>query len=361
MLALVSVESRVPADHPLRQVKPLADEALRRLGPVFDEMYSSNGRPSVPPERLLKALLLMSLYSVRSERQFCEQLAYNMLFIWFLDMDLSESAFVASTFSKNRDRLLEHDVPRRFFDAVVEVADERSLLSNQHFSADGTLVEAWASMKSFRPKGEKPADTNDWADFHGTKRSNDTHESVTDPEARLIRKGRGKEAKLAYTAHALMENRNGLVVDVELTQATGTAERDAAIEMVDRRQNKRAKKRQKAARKKNRGRRRITLAADKAYDTKDFVRRCRERRVTPHVAQFKHRRRRSAIDGRTTRHAGYAMSQRARWLIEKVFGWMKEIGGIRRTRFRGRQRTEAATLFVASAFNLLRISRLAQA
>lgn len=363
LLALVSVESRVPRNHPLRSIKPLVDEVLRGLSPTFDEMYSGVGRPSVPPERLLKASLLMALHGIRSERQFCEQLAYNMLFIWFLDMDLSESAFDASTFSKNRDRLLEHDVARMFFDGVVALADDRRLLSEEHFSADGTLVEAWASLKSYRPKTSDGSDSNAWADFRGEKRSSETHESVTDPEAKLYRKGRGKEAKLSYMAHALMENRNGLVVDMELTEATGTAERDAAIEMVERRRKKRRRKRkrQKAARKKSRKPRRMTLAADKAYDTKDFVRRCRELRVTPHVAQFQHARRRSAIDGRTTRHPGYRISQRARWRVEKIFGWMKEVAGFRRSRFRGRRRTEAAALLVASTFNLLRISNLATA
>ncbi|MCB9779926.1 MAG: IS5 family transposase [Alphaproteobacteria bacterium] len=363
MLALVSVESRVPRNHALRSIKPLVDEVLRGLSPTFDEMYSGVGRPSVPPERLLKASLLMALFGIRSERQFCEQLAYNMLFIWFLDMDLSESAFDASTFSKNRERLLEHGVARRFFEGVVELADERRLLSDEHFSTDGTLVEAWASLKSYRRKDEPEGDSQAWADFHGERRSSDTHESKTEPEARLYRKGPGKEARLSYMAHALMENRHGLVVDMELTEANGTAERDAAIDMVDRQRKKRKSQRksQKSARKQSRKPRRLTLAADKAYDTKDFIRRCRERRVTPHVAQNQNSRRRSCVDARTTRHTGYHVSQKARWRIEKVFGWMKAAAGFRRSRLRGRRRTEAAALLVISAFNLLRITKLAAA
>ena len=362
MLALVSVESRVPREHPLRSVKPLVDEVLRGLGPTFEEMYSENGRPSVPPERLLKASLLMALYGVRSERQFCEQLAYNMLFMWFLDMDLQEVAFDASTFSKNRTRLLEHDVARRFFDGVVELAARKRLVSDEHFSADGTLVEAWASLKSYRPKGAEPGDGKGWADFRGERRSRETHESTTEPEARLFRKGRGKEAKLNYMAHALMENRNGLVVDAELTEANGTAEREAALSMVERRRAQKKKhKREKDARRQSRKPRRMTLAADKAYDTRDFVSRCRELRVTPHVAQNQNQQRRSAIDSRTTHHAGYRVSQRARWSIEKVFGWMKTSAGFRRSRLRGRRRTEAAALLVISAYNLLRITKLATA
>jgi transposase len=363
MLALISVESRVPSEHPLRSVKPLVDEVLRGLGPTFDAMYSRVGRPSVPPERLLKASLLMALYGIRSERQFCEQLAYNMLFIWFLDMDLTEPAFDASTFSKNRERLLGHDVARLFFDGVVELAAERQLLSNEHFSADGTLVQAWASLKSYRPKDSDDSDSNAWADFRGERRSRETHESKTEPEAQLFRKGKQHEAKLSYMAHALMENRNGLVVDAEVTEANGKAERESAVRMVERQRKKRKAKRksQKAARNKSRKPRRMTLGADKAYDTKDFVRRCRELRVTPHVAQFQHERRRSAIDARTTRHPGYDISQQARWRIEKVFGWMKAVAGFRGSRLRGRQRTEAAALLVISAYNLLRISNLATA
>ncbi len=365
MLALVSLEDRVPPDHPLRRLKPLTKRALHALDDVFDEMYADSGRPSIPPERLLKAMLLMALYSVRSERQFCEQLRYNMLFLWFLDMDMTEGAFDSSTFSKNRQRMLDHDVARKFFDAVVEVADEEGLLSSEHFSVDGSLIRAWGSTKSFRPKDDDSGDNNGFADFKGTKRTNDTHESKTDPDARLFRKGRGKEAHLNHMGHVLMENRHGLVTDFELTEASGTAERDAGIEMVDREQQRRARKRRKtkkkqrkASKKRNRKGRRITLAADKGYDTRKFVRDCRERGVTPHVAQNEYPGRRSAIDGRTTHHPGYKVSSTARLLIEKIFGWLKTIGGFRRSRFRGRPKTRAAGLMATAAFNLLRISKL---
>ncbi|MCA9490896.1 MAG: IS5 family transposase [Myxococcales bacterium] len=365
MLALVSIESMVPADHPLRGIRPLVQRVLHELDPVFERMYTDWGRPSVPPERLLKAMLLMSLYSVRSERQFCEQLGYNMLFRWFLDMDLTERPFDASVFSKNRERLLEHDVARHFFDAILELDELRRHMSSDHFSVDGTLIEAWASAKSFRPKGEEESDNNGFADFKGTQRSNDTHESTTDPESRLFRKGRGREAKLSYMAHVLMENRNGLIQDFELTEANGKAEREAALAMVDRERERRARQRKKTRRKQrkasqrtNQKGRRLTLAADKGYDTRDFVRACRERRITPHVAQNQHVGRSSAIDNRTVHHPGYRVSSRARLLIEKIFGWAKTIGGYRRSRFRGRGRTRAAGLMVMSAFNLLRISKL---
>ncbi len=343
MLALVSIDSLVPPRHPLRQLKPLVDQILKGLSSDFDSMYAVDGRPSVPPERLLKAMVLMALYGVRSERLFCEQLGYNMLFRWFLDMDMTDKVFVPTVFTKNRDRLMDHDVAAKFLSATVELARERGLLSSEHFSVDGTLIEAWASMKSFRPKDDHDSDNNGFGDFKGKKRSNETHESKTDPDAKLYRKGRGKEAKLAFMGHALMENRNGLIVDFELTEANGYAERDAAIAMLDRQR-----------RGKGRKPRRITLAADAGYDAREFVRRCRERRVTPHVAQKKH----SAIDGRTTSHPGYAVSTKARRLIEKIFGWMKTAAAHRRTRFRGRRRTAFSTVVVAASFNLLRLSRL---
>lgn len=364
MLALVSMESLIPSTHPLRRVKSLADEVLRELDPVFDGMYSSVGRPSVAPERLLKSLVLMALYGVRSERMFCEQLAYNMLFKWFLDMSMMDTPFDATAFSHNRQRLLDHDVARRFFEAVVERAGRSGLLSSEHFSVDGTLIEAWGSPKSFRPKEGDTQDNNSFVDFKGQQRTNDSHESKTDPEARLYRKGHGKEARLSHMAHALIENRHGLVVDAEVTGATGTAEREAALTMLQRerkRRDKRARKSANTQKKKNRKGRRLTVAADKAYDTKDFVRRCRELRVTPHVAKFEHARRRSAIDGRTTIHAGYAKSTTARLLVEKPFGWLKTYGGLRRTRFRGRRRTEAPVLISFSAINLLRIANLTAA
>jgi transposase len=344
MLALVSLESLVPPRHPLRTLKPLVDKILKDLSPVFDSMYATDGRVSVPPERLLKSTVLMALYSVRSERLFCEQLGYNMLYRWFLDMDMTEKVFVPTVFSKNRERLMDHEVASRFLAATVEAARDRGLLSSDHFSVDGTLIEAWGSMKSFREKDDDDSDNNGFGDFKGKKRSNDTHESKTDPDAKLYRKGRGKEAKLAYMGHVLMENRHGLIVDFEVTQANGYAERDAAIAMLDRLPGRTGSRKS----------RRVTLAADKGYDAKEFVRRCRDRRVTPHVAQKKY----SAIDGRTTSHSGYAASTVARRLTEKVFGWMKTTGAHRRTRFKGLRRTAFNTVLVAATLNLLRLSRI---
>ena len=364
MLALVSLESMIPPEHPLRKIKPIVDDALRQLSPTFDAMYADGGRPSVPPERLLKAMVLMALYSVRSERLFCEQLGYNMLFRWFLDMGMTESAFVPTVFTHNRERLIDHEVGRKFFTAVVEHARGKGWLSSDHFSVDGTLIEAWASTKSFRPKDEETGDNNGYADFKGTKRSNDTHESKTDPEAKLYRKGRGREAKLSYMAHTLMENRSGLLLDAEVTQASGTAEPAAAITMIDRERSRRekkakqAKKKSRKAGKAARRGRRMTVAADKGYDTRAFVQACRDRNVTPHVAQNQHARRSSAVDGRTTRHSGYQASTVARRLVEKPFGWAKTVGGLRRSRFRGLERTSEATLIVCSTYNLVRIAKL---
>ena len=349
MLSLRTPEERVPRDHPLRGVKELADEALRELSPVFDGMYSKRGRHSIPPERLLKATLLMALHSVRSERLFCEQLDYNLLYRWFLDMDLEERSFDHSTFSFNRERLLKHEVAEQFFAAVVSQAKERGLTSSEHFSADGTLIDAWASLKSFRPKGEKPKDReppddpgNPTVNFHGEKRSNETHESMTDPEAKLMRKSNGQTAKLSYSLNGLIENQNGILVELQLEQATGMAERDAAIGMLYRLG----------------GTSRITLGADKGYDTRDFVADCRHLNVTPHVAQNFGKRRRSAIDARTTSPPGYAVSQRKRKLIEEVWGWMKSVGGMRKSRFIGKARTAMAASLVAAAYNLLRIAKL---
>ena len=351
MLAFIDVETRVPADHPLRIIKVLADEALTGLSPTFESMYAAIGRASIPPERLLKASLLISLYSVRSERAFCEQLEYDLLFRWFLGMNVIEPSFDPSTFSKNRQRLLDHNVAQQFFDQVVDTADRLGLLSDEHFTVDGTLIEAAASLKSFRPKDQPPADQppddpgNPTVNFHREKRSNATHQSTTDSEARLFRKGKGKEAKLVFMGHALMENRNGLVIDFEVTTATGTAERDTAVDQVDEAQQ--------------RGFRPQTVGGDKNYDTKKFVAEMREREVTPHVAQNTSGRR-SAIDGRTTRHVGYAISQRIRKRVEEIFGWMKTVGGFRRTRFRGLARTGLAGYLVATAYNLTRIARLQQ-
>jgi transposase len=343
MLCLKNPEELIARDHPLRAIKALADAALAAMSPFLDAMYAESGRASVPPEVLLKAKLLAALFSVRSDRQLCEQLRYNLMFRWFLDLDMLGEAFDHSTFSKNQARLLAHDTAGQFFATVVEHAKARGLMSEDHFSVDGTLIEAWASLKSFRPKGRDDGDSNGWASFKGEKRSNETHESKTDPEAKLARKGNGQEAKLAYSGHALMENRNGLLVDVRVLEANGKAEREAALAMID---------------DASRGNTPTTLGADKGYDTKSFVASCRERGVTPHVAKNEHSRRSSAIDRRTTRHPGYRASQLARRRIEQVFGWMKTFGGLRRTRWRGAARTQLAAYLVGAAYNLLRMARL---
>ncbi len=349
MFSVVSPERRIPAEHPLRRIKATADEILHSLSSTFDAMYSKTGRPSIPPERLLKCQILMALYSVRSDRQFCEQLDYNLLFRWFLDMSADEPTFDASSFSRNRDRLLDHDVAGKFFAAVVEQARAAHLMSHDHFTVDGTLIEAMASLKSFRPKDEKAEDReppddsgNPTVNFHGEKRSNATHQSTTDPEARLARK-KGKESKMSYSAHALMENRNGLLVDFRVDEANGYAERRNALDMLADNVVKD---------------RRITVAGDAGYDTAGFVAECRAINVTPHIAQTRDPRRRSAIDDRTTRHAGYLVSQRKRKRVEEIFGWMKTIGGFRRTRFKGLRRTRLAAMIVAATYNLLRVCRL---
>lgn len=337
MLCLINLEERVPRDHPLRPIKKMADEALKRISRSLDRMYSSHGRPSVPPEQLLKAMVLMALYSIKSERQLCEQLQYNMLFRWFLDMDMVEEAFDHCAFSDNRARLMKHDAAGKFFRQVVRQAEEEGLMSDEHFSVDGTLLEAWASTKSFRPKDDddNDGDSNGWADFKGKKRSNETHESKTDPEARMAKKG-GGGAKLSYMAHALMENRNGLLVDFQVSQADGHAERRTALAMLEKR--RRAK----------------TIGADASYNTKDFVAACRQRGVTPHVAGKRH----SAVDGRTTRHAGYEVSQRIRKRVEQIMGWTKVDAGMRKTRYRGVARNQLLAQVTGAAYNLLRISNL---
>jgi transposase len=344
MLSLVTADQLVPGDHPIRQIKPIVDDALRELSPTFSQMYAETGRPSIPPEHLLKACLLIALYSVRSERQFCERLQYDLLFKWFLDLNIVDPAFDSSTFSKNKERLLEHEVARGFLGVVLEEARRRKLLSEDHFTVDGTLLEAWASLKSFRRKdgddgtpatGEK----NPNVDFHGEQRSNDTHQSTTDPEARLAKKGHGKEAKLCFTGHVLMENRNGLVVDVTFTQATGTAERESALNMLAQVP----------------GTRRVTVGADKGYDTMDFVTTCRSMNVTPHVA----RRQTSKVDERTTRHAGYRVSQRIRKRVEEIFGWVKTVGGGRKLRYTGIARNRLWWESTAAAYNLVRMAKLA--
>jgi transposase len=349
MLAFVDLEERVPPHHPLRTMKRFADRALGELSPTFDAMYGAGGRPSIPPERLLKASLLISLYSVRSERAFCEQLDYDLLWRWFLDMSLMEPSFDQSTFSKNRGRLLQQQVALQFFDAVVRQADVLGLLSDEHFTVDGTLIEAAASLKSFKAKDRPPSDTpsddpgNPTVNFRGEKRSNATHQSTTDPEARLAKKGRGFESKLAYMGHALMENRHGLLVDFQLTHATGTAERDVVPQLLHDAEL--------------RGFHPRTVGADKAYDARACVATMRQYGVTPHVAQNTSGRR-SAIDRRTTRHPGYATSQRLRKRVEEIFGWLKSVGGFRRTRYRGLERSQLAGYLVAAAYNLVRMARL---
>jgi transposase len=313
-------------------------------------MYAEGGRPSIPPERLLKASLLIALYSVRSERAFCEELDYHLLFRWFLDMNLIEPSFDPTTFTKNRARLLAHALGQRLFDEVVAQAHAQGLLSDEHFTVDGTLIEAAASLKSFRRRDGAPPATppddpgNPTVDFHGERRSNATHQSTTDPDARLLRKGKGKEAKLVFLAHALMENRHGLLVDFQVTHADGTAERAIVPDLVDEARE--------------RGFHPRTLGADKNYDTAECVADLRVREVTPHIAQNTGRKGGSAIDGRTTRHAGYGISQRIRKRVEEIFGWMKTVGGFRRTRYRGLDRTGLAGYVVATAYNLVRLSRL---
>jgi transposase len=346
MFSYLSPEERVPARHPLRPIRLLVDQALKSLSPDFSRLYSAYGRPSIPPEKLLRALLLQVLYTVRSERMLMEQLEYNLLFRWFVGLNMDEAVWVPTVFTKNRDRLLEGDVAEKFFQLVLAQARVADLLSDEHFSVDGTLIEAWASHKSFQRKDQPtpPPDDpgNPTVDFHGEKRSNDTHESTTDPDARLARKSGGHEAKLAYCGNVMIENRNGLVVDTELLQCNGTAERDAAMLMAERVE----------------GTERITVAADKAYDTKDFVSEMRGMNVTPHVSQNIKRPGGSAIDGRTTRHEGYQVSQRKRKRIEEVFGWIKTVGTLRKTRHRGLETVRWVFTFTATAYNLVRMRNL---
>jgi transposase len=348
MFTTVSIEDLIPRDHPIRRIRKIVDEVLGELDVEFAVMYSHTGRPSVPPEQLLKATVLMALYSIRSERAFCERLNYDLLFKWFLDLPIEVPSFDATTFTKNRERLLEAEIADRFFAAVVAQAKLRRYVSSEHFSVDGTLLEAWASHKSFKPKdgpgkgGPGGPGRNAEADFHGVSRSNATHESTTDPEALLARKSNAVAAKLCYAGHALMENRNALLVDMELTQATGFAEREGAITMLDRLPETK---------------RRRTLAADKAYDVAAFVTDCRSRNVTPHVAQNTTRQS-SRIDRRTTRHAGHEISQRIRKRIEEPFGWIKTIAGGRKLRYRGRSRNRAWLLIAGAVYNIIRIAAL---
>jgi transposase len=345
-----SLDERVPEKHPLRAIRTMVDEALREMSGRFDEIYPEDGRRSIPPERLLRALLLQMLYSVRSERMLMEQLEYNLLFRWFVGLSANEPVWHPTVFTKNRDRLLEGAVAEQFFSLIVRQARNKRLLSDEHFTVDGTLVEAWAGQKSFQrkdsdndPLNPAPADrgSNPTVNWHKEKRSNETHESLTDPMARLYKKTRGAEAKLGYLGHVLTENRNGLVVDVRLTQASGTAEREAAEAMISGKPKSRS----------------VTLAADRGYDTRSFVAAMRELKVTPHVAQNDSNRR-SAIDGRTTRHPGYAVSQRKRKRVEEVFGWIKTVALQRKTRFRGLERVGWMFTLAASAYNLVRMRNL---
>ena len=346
MFSYLSPEQRVRADHPLRAIRAMADLALWSMSARFDEMYSQTGRPSIPPEKLLRAQLIQMLYSVRSERLLMEEIDYSVLFRWFVGMNLDEPVWDVTVFTKNRDRLLDGDVAREFLCEVVKQAQEKKLTSDEHFTVDGTLVEAWASLKSFQRKDGKntPPDDpgNPTVDFHGEKRSNQTHESTTDPDALLARKGNGKEAKLSYNGNLLIENRNGLIITTELFQANGTAERDAALVMLEQLP----------------GEKRVTVGADKAYDTKDFVAECRNMQVTPQVAQNLKRSGGSAIDERTTRHDGYAISQKKRKRIEESFGWLKTIALMRKVRHRGIHKVGWVFTFAAAAYNLVRMRNL---
>lgn len=344
LLALINLEDRIPATHPIRRIKAMVDEVLVEMNGCFDEMYKELGRASVPPERLLKAKVLMALYSVRSDRQFCERLNYDLLFQWFLDMNPSEGAFHATTFTKNMDRLLEHCTSELFFGEVVELARRHDWVSNEHFSVDGTLIEAWASMKSFRPKGDKnDGDGNGWSDFRGSKRSNETHESRTDPEARLLKKGKGKEAKLCFAAHAVMENRSGLCVSFDIKPAVGVSEPQQALAQLKDLTHRGFDPR--------------SVGGDKGYHTKEFVEGCRDLGVTPHVSVTAGRKT-PGLDGRTTRSGGYKASQKVRKRIEEIFGWAKTTGVFRKTRYKGSQRTGLNGLIVATACNLIRMAKL---
>jgi transposase len=349
MFSYLSAEKRVPKDHPLRAIRTMVDVILKELSPLFAGLYAKTGRPSIAPEKLLRALLLQVLYSVRSERLLMEQLDYNLLFRWFVGLSMDDTVWDATVFSKNRDRLLEGDIARAFFERVLCHARALHLLSDEHFTVDGTLIEAWAGQKSFKKKGNKSGDStedpgNPPVDFKGEKRSNQTHQSTTDPDARLYKKAKGQESKLCYLGHLLMENRNGLAVNARVTKATGTAEREAAVDMLGELP----------------GKSRITVGGDKAYDTKEFVRQTRSIDVTPHVAQNT-KNRASAIDSRTTRHAGYPISQRKRKRVEEIFGWLKTVGFLRKTRHRGTARVGWMFTFGVAVYNLVRMRNLMEA
>jgi transposase len=349
LFSYLRLEQRIPADHPLRAIREVVDAALRTLSRDFNKLYARDGRPSIPPERLLRALLLQAFYTVCSERQLMEQINYNLLFRWFVGFSIDDPVWDATTFCKNRDRLLDGDIANKFFVAVLNLPQVRKLLSSEHFSVDGTLIEAWASMKSFAPRdndgesgksGPSEGGRNAERDFHGEKRKNDTHSSTTDPDARLFRKGAGKEAKLCHMGHLMTENRNGLIVDAQLTEANGTAERSTALAMIE-----------------DNAKPGSTVGGDKNYDTADFVAGCREFGCTPHVSQ-NDTNRRSAIDARTTRHPGYRVSTIKRKRIEEPFGWMKTVGGLRKTRHCGRRLVEWFFVLTATAYNLVRIPKL---
>jgi transposase len=346
IFSYLSPEQRVRQDHPLRAIRAMADLALWSMSARFDAMYAKTGRPSIPPEKLLRAQLIQMLYSVRSERLLMEEIDYSVLYRWFVGMNLDEPVWDVTVFTKNRDRLLDGDVAREFLCEVVKQAQEKNLTSDEHFTVDGTLIEAWASLKSFQHKDQKnqPPDDpgNPTVDFHGEKRRNDTHESTTDPDARLARKGNGKEAKLSYHGNLLTENRNGLIVTTEVFQANGTAERDAALVMLEQIP----------------GGERVTVGGDKGYDTRDFVAECRKMNVTPHVAQNTKRSGGSAIDGRTTRHGGYDVSQKKRKRIEECFGWLKTIALMRKVRHRGLEKVGWMFTLAAAAYNLVRMKNL---
>jgi transposase len=344
MFSYITPETRVRSDHPLRPIRRMTDAALARLSSRFDRLYSTTGRPSIPPEKLLRALLLQLLYSIRSERLLMEELDYNILYRWFVGLSLDDAVWDATTFTKNRDRLLDGDIADAFFAEVLAAIKADGLLSDEHFTVDGTLLEAWASHKSFKPKGGgagRPPDDpkNPTVNFHGERRRNDTHQSTTDPDARLFKKAVGREAKLGYLGHLLTENRHGLIVDTAVTAATGTAERDAAILMLGELPLTS---------------RRVTVGADKLYDTRDWIAAVRSMRVTPHVAQNTGRPGGSALDGRTVRHAGYEVSQRKRKLVEQAFGWLKTVGLLRKLRHRGGRLVDWMFTFGAAVYNLVR-------
>jgi transposase len=346
MYSYLSPEERVRKDHPLRAIRELTDEILKRMSPLFEAMYAEGGRPSIAPEKLLRAQLLQMLYSVRSERLLMEEIDYSILFRWFVGLNLDDAVWDTTTFTKNRDRLLEAAVAKEFLAQVVERARGARLISDEHFTVDGTLLEAWASLKSFRPKDSKqdpPEDPgNPTVDFHGQTRSNQTHESTTDGDAKLARKGAGKEAKLSYSGNLLIENRNGLIVNAELLEANGRAERDAALLMLEQLP----------------GDQRLTVGGDKGFDTREFVAECRHMNVTPHVAQNEKRPGGSAIDERTTRHGGYAISQKKRKRIEECFGWMKDIALLRKLKHRGLNKVGWIFSFAAAAYNLVRMRKV---